>query len=247
LRSFTDCNESSQPTAAREPSGTPLGVGRRGGGARSRQTQATGGPQGTMVGSATGLQTGCFGTLAAPRTRPGGHRPTAAVTRGRRTADTPRSFGEGESGNEPQGCEWLKETTGFGEAKTARVVGNDGGGPQRVWKPATRRSRRTGVRATGGRPSREVDSPDWERRRGDEPQGRRFLEEGRCLHRPGARDGDAAEVLESERKATSGITTGRETNQPAAWWKTPRSTSRGAKDEGGAGKPNERLHQAVRR
>jgi hypothetical protein len=32
----------------------------------------------------------------------------------------------------------LKQTTGFGEAKTVKVVKNGEGGPKRVWKPATR-------------------------------------------------------------------------------------------------------------
>jgi hypothetical protein len=141
----------------------------------------------------------------------------------------------------------LKHATGFGEEQAVKVVGNGGGGPKRVWKPATRRSRRPGVRVPGGRPSREVDSPDWERRRGGRPQGRRSRADGRCLHRPGAKDGDAAGVLESERKAMSGNKEGRETDRPAAGWKTPGSTPRGAKDAGGAGKPDERLHQAVTR
>ena len=62
-----------------------------------------------------------------------------------------------------------------------------------------------------------------------------------------AKDGDAIEVLEGERKAKSGITAGRETNQPVAVGKTPGSTSKGAKGEGGAGKPDERLLTAVTR
>jgi hypothetical protein len=100
----------------------------------------------------------------------------------------------GNGRSEPHGCGWLKHTTGFGEEQTARVVGNGEGGPKRVWKPATRRGGPDGsfgcwrspsavraaggtpnaVRAAGGTPSREVDSPDWEHRRGERPHGRRF-------------------------------------------------------------------------
>ena len=68
----------------------------------------------------------------------------------------------------------MKDTTGFGEAKAVKVVGNGEGGPKRVWRPATRFRHRAGAwqRAPGSR-SREVDSPYWERRRGREPHRRR--------------------------------------------------------------------------
>jgi hypothetical protein len=68
----------------------------------------------------------------------------------------------------------LKHATGFGEEQTVKVAENGEGGPKRVWKPATRRSPKEAVRAADRRPSREVDSPDWERQRGEQPHGRRF-------------------------------------------------------------------------
>jgi hypothetical protein len=41
----------------------------------------------------------------------------------------------------------LKHATGFGEEQTVKVAENGGGGPKRVWKPATRRSPKEAVRA----------------------------------------------------------------------------------------------------
>ena len=61
------------------------------------------------------------------------------------------------------------------------------------------------------------------------------------------RDGDAQEILEGERKARSGTQVSSETNPPAIRGNTPRSTPKGEKDVGGAGKPNERLPRMVRR
>jgi hypothetical protein len=83
---------------------------------------------------------------------------------------------KGSRETEPHGREWLKQVTGLEEGQTVKVVKNGEGGPQRVWKPATRRSRTKAVRAAGGRPSREVDSSSWERRRGGRPYGRRDVE-----------------------------------------------------------------------
>jgi hypothetical protein len=83
----------------------------------------------------------------------------------------------------------LKQITGFGEEQAARVVENDGGGPKRAWKPATRRT----CRAADGQPDagsgrREVDSPDWERRRGRQPQGRRASKVGAVVGRRAGRE-----------------------------------------------------------
>jgi hypothetical protein len=62
-----------------------------------------------------------------------------------------------------------------------------------------------------------------------------------------ARDGDAEEILEGERKARSGIQANQETDSPAIHRKTSRSTPKGGKGAGGAGKPDERLRRMVRR
>jgi len=43
---------------------------------------------------------------------------------------------------QPQGREWLKHTTGHGEAQAVKVVGNGGGGTKQEWNPATGRHRR---------------------------------------------------------------------------------------------------------
>jgi hypothetical protein len=59
-----------------------------------------------------------------------------------------KRHGSGREEHEPHGREWLKQATGFGEAQAAMVVGNGGGGPKRVWKPATRWRERG--RASGG-------------------------------------------------------------------------------------------------
>jgi hypothetical protein len=55
----------------------------------------------------------------------------------------------------------LKDTTGFGEEQTVKVVRNGEGGPKRVWKPATRWSWKAKVRAGAGRIRREPE-PDAE-------------------------------------------------------------------------------------
>jgi hypothetical protein len=85
---------------------------------------------------------------------------------------------EGSRKAQPHGREWLKKVTGLGEAQAVKVVGNGGGGPKRVWNPATRRllERATELFGAwrGGR--REVDSPSWERRRGGKPQGSRDVD-----------------------------------------------------------------------
>jgi hypothetical protein len=65
--------------------------------------------------------------------------------------------GPGSGRDEPHGCVWLKEITGFGEEQTVKVVGNGEGGPKRVWKPATRWSRKAKVRAGAGRIRREPE------------------------------------------------------------------------------------------
>jgi hypothetical protein len=104
----------------------------------------------------------------------------ATLDRRRTDAATRRGGRWGAGRSEPHGCEWSKHTTGFGEAETVMVVENGEGGPKRVWKPVTRRSRKEAVRAVDGRPSREVDSPNWERRRGEKPHGRRFRD-GRAV------------------------------------------------------------------
>lgn len=73
----------------------------------------------------------------------------------------------------------MKQTTGSEEEQTVKVVENGAGGPQRVWEPATRRSRKVPVKAGTGKPSREVDSSNWERRRGNQSHGRMDAENGR--------------------------------------------------------------------
>jgi hypothetical protein len=104
----------------------------------------------------------------------------------------------------------LKKITGFGEAKTVKVVENGEGGPKRVFgKPATRHGSSGGLASSGAgfsqRTCREVDSPGWARRRGEQLHGRRF-----ARHRVvfvTARwyaDEDADGILEGEGKAMSG-------------------------------------------
>ena len=95
----------------------------------------------------------------------------------------------------PHGREWPKYATGPGEEQTAKVAENGEGGPKRGWNPATRhggpvtaqaatarpdsrRRRKPTEGARGNTPRREVDSPDWERRRGDKPHGRRDATKG---------------------------------------------------------------------
>jgi hypothetical protein len=63
----------------------------------------------------------------------------------------------------------------------------------------------------------------------------------------GGADEDEEAVLEGGRKARSGITPAEVHRPVAARRKTPGSTSRDAKDEGGAAKPDEQLRRAVRR
>lgn len=82
--------------------------------------------------------------------------------------------GPGHGDREPHGREWLKHVTGPGEDQAATAVENGGGGTTRVWKPAARWTRR----GASGQPTawsdrRDMDSPSLERRRGEEPKGRK--------------------------------------------------------------------------
>lgn len=95
---------------------------------------------------------GSFGSCLL-RSRPGAFRASARPPCSSRTdlrnggRDEPREGwssghstgrGSGEPGNEPHGREWMKDSTGSEEEQAVKVVGNGGGGPKRVWKPATR-------------------------------------------------------------------------------------------------------------
>jgi hypothetical protein len=174
--------------------------------------------------------------------RPVGHVPGSAVF-GPFDRKQPRG-----AGAEPQGREWMKDSTGSEEEQAARVVRNGGGGPKRVWEPATRHGGTERARARSGRPERA----SGETRRAvpgehgvpgsgflglGASQGRAILrEEGRSERtavacRPGAPDRTADEVLEGECKARGGTQAGPETARPAARRKTPGSRSRGPRTE----------------
>jgi len=80
------------------------------------------------------------------------------------------------------------------------------------------------------------------------PHGRRAAKKDQSVvDGSGSAVRTASEVLEGERKARSGDTTGRETDRESDRWKTPGSTPQGEKDVGGAGKPNKRLQRPVKR
>jgi len=73
----------------------------------------------------------------------------------------------------PHGRECPKHVTGFEEVQTVKVVGNDEGGPKRVWKPATRHRASNDISVSLGARCREVNSSSWERRRGNKIHRRR--------------------------------------------------------------------------
>jgi hypothetical protein len=112
--------------------------------------------------------------------------------------------GEGEQ--EPHGRERSKHTAGPGEAQAVKVVRNGGGGPKRVWKPATRRATsgavlrdRVGKRGPGSGFS-GLGASEGQRTSGEDVRW-----EGKAVRRrPGEPDRNAEEVLEGERKAMSG-------------------------------------------
>jgi hypothetical protein len=94
---------------------------------------------------------------------------------------------------------------------------------------------------------REVDSPDWEHRRGEEPYGRMNGTEAR-RSQPGGGEG------RGRGRGPRGCVKGQEwypsrpgNGKVASRRKTPGSMPQGTKDEGGAGKPDERLRRMVRR
>jgi hypothetical protein len=176
--------------------------------------------------------------------RPGSRRidlpvPRAILGSSRRRGGRPA----GNRENEPHGRVWPKHATGLGEEQAARVVRNDGGGPQRVWKPATRStaddSTRTGELLQRGFDHVVVARPERSRRRSragkwiprvGSVEGAWNLKGG-CLEgwvgaasRPGTPDGRTDEVLEGECKTTSGRQARWVTNWTAVERKTPWST-----------------------
>jgi len=112
--------------------------------------------------------------------------------------------GSGE--HEPHGRVRSKHTAGPGEAKAVKVVGNGGGGPKRAWNPATRRATsgavlrdRTGKREPGSGFS-GLGASEGQRTSGEDVREERTA----ACRRPGRPDRRTEEVLEGERKTTSG-------------------------------------------
>lgn len=154
------------------------------------------------------------------------------------------------AGNEPQGREWMKDSTGSEEEQAVRVVRNGGGGPKRVWKPATRHDGTERARARSGRPERASGETRQAAPRENGVPGSGFLglgasqgrailrEEGRSERtavacRPGEPSRTADEVLEGECKARGGTPDRPETADLAARRKTPGSRSRGPRTQAG--------------
>jgi hypothetical protein len=206
--------------------------------------RTTGTPNGATVGSTTGQgRTRSFGSGRgagpAPVEPTGGRGNPRPVGR----TFTPR---EGSRANQPHGRVELKQAPGSEEEQAVKVVENGEGGPKRVWEPATRRSWKALVKASAGRPSREVDSSDWERRRGDQSHGRMDATSGRRsnVDREAQPDSQQRSSRASERPRAV----------PRKGWETTR-TSRASKhvkvhverrkDEGGVGKPPDRLRRTV--
>jgi hypothetical protein len=144
----------------------------------------------------------------------------------------------GEQGEQPQGREWMKHSAGFGEEQTARVVGNGEGGPKRGWKPATRR----GGNAAPGSGFPGLGAPERRRTPWEEvrDEGMAFGPEPTCGRTSG--------------RGPRGRTQGQERypGWPGNWAigcqpEDARVQPAREKGAGGAGKPNERLRQAVRR
>jgi hypothetical protein len=141
-------------------------AGRRAGEAARRRLQ----PGASRAGTHPPRRAGRIHSKAAEPATPRRARSRGRATEGRM---------QGKPGAQPQGREWLKQVTGSEEAEAVKVVRNGEGGPKRVWEPATRRSWKVPARAGTGRPSREVDSSGWERRRGTQSHGRMLVEDGR--------------------------------------------------------------------
>jgi hypothetical protein len=99
-----------------------------------------------------------------------------------------------------------KHTAGPGEAKAVKVVRNGVGGPKRVWKPATRRAER-GVVLRDRVVEREPGSgfSGLGASKGQRTSGEDVRADGKAARRrTGIPDESTAEVLEGERKTTSG-------------------------------------------
>jgi len=126
----------------------PSGGGRAGSGHRPRRTERGAGA-GTV---ACDRSSGAPGPRGASREAGSFDReplecmnlPPASGRVGPRT--DVKGHGSGNREPKPQGREWLKKVTGSAEEQTVKVVGNDEGGPKRVWKPATRRFRKQRLR-----------------------------------------------------------------------------------------------------
>lgn len=172
--------------------------------------------------------------------------PTPHVrTNGRKAA---RPGARGEQEEKPQGREWLKETTGFEEAKTVQVVRNGVGGPKRVWNPATRC---TGDTRREPCEDRAPGSGFLELRAS---KGQRTSREQVSKRIIGDRSPAAAgrygwtdEVLEGACKARSGTPTGRSDPPVRCPPKDVKVQVERPKGEDGAVKPNERLRRAGKR
>jgi hypothetical protein len=189
--------------------------------------------------------------MANQRAEPAGSlpgvKPVPRVRAGRSSGWNNRAIQAGRGETEPHGREWSKHTTGFEEEQTVKVVENGEGGPKRVWKPATRCFEPGTASVVPGRERREVDSSSWERRRGEELQGRMDGQTGRrssedLLYGPRSGRDPRGRTKGQERYSL-----GRETNRGATRRKTPGSRSQDRKGEGGSAKPDERIRRVVKR
>ena len=185
-------SSTSREPAAREP--PPLAGWRRGlrvpelvGGVAGRDGLRAGTERGTPDGRAFG---------------PG--RPGDLRKRGRLRADVDRGSSRGR-GSKPHGREWLKQVTGSGGDQAVKVAKNGEGGRRGCGSPRRGRlpSAADSFEARRSRPGH--GSPGLGASEGRETP----REDGRAEHpvvvnRAGGTDGVEVEVLEGERKATSG-------------------------------------------
>jgi hypothetical protein len=156
------------------------------------------------------------------------------------------SFERGAGEPKPHEREWPKHATGPGEAQPVKVVRNGEGGPKRAWNPATRRAQEGPSRK--GRAGQREPGSGFSRLGALEGRrtSREVVREAGAVFGPAGTNGRGTdEVLEGDCKTMGGSTAGWATVPTAVERKTPGSTPQGAKDAGGAAKPDERLRFTV--
>jgi hypothetical protein len=122
----------------------------------------------------------------------------------------------------------LKNSTGFGEEQTVKVVGNGEGGPKRKWKAATWQFGKRTVKAASGSELQGSGFSELGAPKGQQTSREEGRDKGKAVvSRTGVAVGEAGEVLEGERKAMSDVPAGRETDRWSGRRKTPGSTPKG--------------------